>query len=593
MDYKFYSQDVIYEPLNEYDKVLKTMHDDNVKKYFDKLTNQAETNVEANRVTVKQLRELEAQATKTNKSKNNLKILRILLYVFGIISLIVGIVLFANLNLVGILVGIALILLAVGFVLIIFLKINPKLKLLNETADALAKKIAEKLKEAWSQMASLNSLFKIEMAPELFQITLPLIKLDEKFDSKRLDYLTKKFGLADVNDIDRSTLYVQSGDINGNPFYISDNLYHKLGVKTYTGSIVITWTTTSTDSKGNVTTRTHIQTLTASVTKPCPYYATQPFLVYGNEAAPDLMFTRQDSDAEHMDEKQIERHVKKEMKKLTKTEKDLTILGNHEFEILWHAHNRNNEVQFRLLFTVLAQRELLALMKDKKIGFGDDFNFVKHKMINIIYPEHLHKFDFNINDSYFHGYEYEEVKKKFIDYQNRYFKHLYFTFAPILAIPLYQQHKPHEYIYGDLYDSYVSFYEHEKVANLIGEEHFKHPLSGTRNILKTSTVKSGNFIDHVTVTAYGYETINRTDFVTKRGRDGRMHTIPVHWVEYIPVSQDTDIEIHVPEEEKELTYQEKFRQMFENLKDKKADNEELFKLSTFLVLLKERKETEE
>lgn len=593
MDYNYYTQDIIYEPLNEYDKVLRKMHEENVNKYFDKLVEKSQINIEANKVTVKQLRELEHQAEKNKKSKARLNLFRILLWVFAAIALIVGIILFANLTAWYIVGGIALIIASAGFVITIFKVLHPKIKQLKLTGDELAKKISEKLKEAWQQMAPLNALFKIDMAPELFQITLPFIKLDEKFDSKRLDYLVNKFGLDIDDDYNRSTLYVQSGDINGNPFYISDNLYHKLGTKTYSGSIIISWTTTGTDSKGNTTTRHHSQVLTATITRPCPYYATQPFLVYGNEAAPDLIFTREDSDAEHMDEKQIERHVKREMKKLKKTEKDLTILGNHEFEILWHAHNRNNEVQFRLLFTVLAQRELLALMKDKKIGFGDDFNFVKDKMINIIYPEHLKSFPLDINETYFHGYEYEVVKKNFIDYQNKYFKHVYFTFAPILAIPLYQQHKPHEYIYGDLYDSYVSFYEHEKVANLIGETHFKHELSGTRNILKTTTVKSGNFIDHVKVTAYGYQTIPRTEFVTKMGRDGKLHTIPVHWTEYIPVEQDTEIEIHVPEEEKELTYQEKYRKMFEDLKERKLEKEDIFRLNAFLVLLKEREETEE
>lgn len=115
---------------------------------------------------------------------------------------------------------------------------------------------------------------------------------------------------------DRSTLYVKSGEINGNPFFISDNLYHKMGTKDYTGSIVITWTETTRDSKGNLVTRTRSQTLTATITKPCPYYSTMPFLVYGNEAAPDLIFSRDDSDAEKMTEKQIERHVNKEIKSL-------------------------------------------------------------------------------------------------------------------------------------------------------------------------------------------------------------------------------------------------------------------------------------
>lgn len=597
MGYKSYQDHQIYEPLKDYDKVLKKMHEENVKTLFKELLGKSNVDVEANKATVKEIRHLEADAKKAESSKSKWSGFRIFLYIVALIAIIIGVVTVMKGGVGPILIGVALFLVAIGAVVLIFAKINSIIKNLKTTADELEKQIAAKYKEAWEQTRGLNQLFTVEQAPMLFQKTLPLINLDEQFDSKRLEYLIKKFGLYEDNDINRSTLYVQSGDINGNPFYISDNLYHKLGVKTYTGSIVIHWTTTSTDSKGNLTTRHHTQTLTASVTKPCPYYSTQPFLIYGNEAAPDLIFSREDSDAEVMNDKQIEKHVKKETKKLQRQTKSdpeaITILGNREFEVLWKAQNRNNEVQFRMLFTVLAQRELLNLMKDKTIAWGDDFAFIKHKMINKVIPDHLAKFDLNIRPNYFHSYDVEAIKKVFTNYHNKYFKHIYFTLAPVLAIPLYQQHKPHEYIYEDLYDSYVSFYEHEKVANFIGEQYFKHPLSGTRNILKTSTVKSNDYCDYVSVTAYGYETIPKTDFITKMGRDGRLHTIPVHWVEYIPVSETSNVEVHVPKEEKDLTYEQRFRQMFEDFKDKKEiDKERLFRLSQFLVILDKKKKEE-
>lgn len=77
------------------------------------------------------------------------------------------------------------------------------------------------------------------------------------------------------------------------------------------------------------------------------------------------------------------------------------------------------------------------------------------------------------------------------------------------------------------------------------------------------------------------------------GRDGRLHTIPVHWVEYIPVSETSNVEVHVPKEEKDLTYEQRFRQMFEDFKDKKEiDKERLFRLSQFLVILDKKKKEE-
>ena len=441
-------------------------------------------------------------------------------------------------------------------------------------------------------MMPLNELFTRGMSVELFKKTIPIINLDKMFDSKRLDYLASKFGLAEARDTNRSSLYVQSGDIIGNPFFICNDLVHRLGTKTYYGELVIHWTTTS-YVNGRLVTNHHTQTLRASLDKPCPYYHEEPYLVYGNEAAPDLIFSRQDSDAEHLNDKQIEKMVNKEVKKLNKiAEKniknggDFTVMGNSEFEVIFGAKNRNNELQFRLLFTPLAQKQLLQLMKDKEVAFGDDFDFVKHKMINIVYPEHLRNIALDVDPTYFQGFDFDVIRKKFLDYNNAYFKHIFFTFAPILAIPLYQQQKPHEYIYKDVYDSYVSFYEHEHVVNAMNAKEFIHPLSGTPNILKTSIVKSGNSCDMIRVTAYGYQTIERVENVPVFGGDGRTHMVPVKWIEYIPVSQNSDVNINVVQEEKEETYADKFRKMFESIRDGKLANEQdIYHVGLFLAYI--------
>ena len=169
-------------------------------------------------------------------------------------------------------------------------------------------------------MRPLNDLFTPEMSKTLFAKTLPLINLDKMFDSKRLEYLVRKFGLNAAQDPNRSTLYVQSGDINGNPFFLANDLVHELGLKTYTGSITIHWTSSKTVN-GKRVTQHHSQVLTASIERPCPFYRKLPYVVYGNEAAPDLVFSRQDSDAELLTQKQIDRLVKRKIKKLQKSEK--------------------------------------------------------------------------------------------------------------------------------------------------------------------------------------------------------------------------------------------------------------------------------
>ena len=60
-----------------------------------------------------------------------------------------------------------------------------------------------------------------------------------------------------------------------------------------------------------------------------------------------------------------------------------------------------------------------------------------------------------------------------------YFRKMYFTFAPILCIPLYQQHPPHEYVYKDVVEIFFIF-EDEMIVNNLGDAKFCHPDSKTR-----------------------------------------------------------------------------------------------------------------
>lgn len=587
-------KDYIYEPLKTYKNELKDKHNENVNKYFDELVEKSQIDIAANKATITRLNKKIKLFDNIKKRISNYSFLRVFLIITAIVLFVLPLFHFNsdtyNLDFLGILIIALEFIVGIVLIVLIFKKINPFIKSLKTEKNVLRKRIDELTKEASIQMQPLNDLFEEEMALQLFKQTLPLINFDKYFDTKRLEYLVKRFGLSDAPDYNRSTLYVKSGDINGNPFYISNDLVHSLGTKTYTGSIIISWTTYTTVNGKRVSQR-RTQTLTASVNKPYPYYKEQSYLVYGNDAAPDLIFTREDSDAENMNEKQIDRHVKRKVRKLQRKERKaikkggtFTTLAHSEFEVLFGAHDRNNEVQFRLLFTPLAQKQLLDLMKDKTIGYGDNFDFTKYKKINFVYPEHLDLIKLNVHPSYFHDIDFEKIKKRFIDYNNEYFKSVYFAFAPILSIPLYQQNKPHEYIYGDLYDGYVSFYEHESVVNTLGEERFKHKDSNTRNILKASLVKSGNNFDHVNVTAYGYKTEPRVDYVPRVGGDGRTHLVPVHWTEYIPVTETTKVDINVVNEEKNMTYRDHFENYIKKLKDDKdIDKKDLILLNKFFA----------
>lgn len=575
----------IYEPLNEYKNIYKDLHDKNTKEFFEELVKKSNVDISLNKETVKKIHKYSEQRkniTKQISNYNGLRIILILVIVVAILISLYNFSLIKNSNniLINVLIGIAGILISALTIFITFKKLNPFLKNLKNDHHFLDNEIERLTGEAKLQMKPLNDLFTDYQHLDLFKKTIPLINLDNSFNIKRFEQLVTNFDLDDTRDNNRSTLFVKSGDISGNPFYIANDIIHTMGMKTYSGSIVISYRTYTTVN-GKRVSQTHYQTLTATIQRPFPNYNEQSYILYGNEAAPNLIFSRTDSDAENMTQKQIDKEVtrvekrlKKKARKAVKKGDDFTLMSHSEFEVLWHATDRNNELEFRLLFTPLAQRELLLLMKDKEIGYGDNFDFIKDRKLNLIIPEHLKMMQLKITKDYYKSYDYKEIENKFISYNNLFFKNIYFAFAPILAIPLYQQHKTQEYIYGGLYEGYESFYEHEMIVNEFGENMFRHNDSNTKNILKTKIIESKENKDIIQVDAYGYQAVNRIDFQTKMGMDGRLHTIPISWVEYIPVTSSTNLEVNiVPEEsEKDLRtrIEETFRKLnnHESLKDK-------------------------
>lgn len=544
------------EPLDSFESNYKKF-EENASELFDELTKLAGTDVEANKKTIEELKkyqeELKGIENRRNKF-NSLKTLCILLMIAstigGVIFLYLGFSGY-DYNVLFIILGFIIPIIAVvGFVLLIKKKLNPIIKETNLKIQDLKKKIDVQNDEASMQMASLNALYDWNIPAGLIEKTIPLIQMDKYFDAKKYAYLNKKYGL-NPGDNNSSTTFVQSGSILGNPFLLCKDYNTYMGKKTYSNSIVIHWTTVVRDRNG-VRTVHHTQTLTGYVTAPAPVYYYNTYLVYGSDAAPNLSFSREPSKVDGMDEKQIHRLVQRKAKQLDRKarrelmDNDPTTnyqrFGNDEFEVLFGGTDRDNEMEYRLLFTPLAQRNLIKLIKSNK-PYGDDFEFVKMKCLNIVRTNHAQKTNYYANPAIFINNDYEKAKRIFINYNKNYFKSFYFDLAPLISIPLYQQHKSLEYIYEqDLLEN-LSPFEHEAIANSFDVNLLKHPESKTGNIYKTKHIRSFGNADEVEVTAYSYKTETRVTYVHKMGGDGKMHTIPVYWIEYLPVSQTTNVMI--------------------------------------------------
>ena len=553
----------VYEPLSRYRNEFKEKFARIAEEKFDELTRISGVDVQANAVLVSTIKKLQEQREKLQNTRTLWALLTTILILLAIASGVILFLHFSGETEIPEYLSIASVFVIVLAPLICFLKTIPAYRKLDQQIAELTRQIDSKIAEAWVQMASLNALFDWSITSELIEKTVPRLQFDRYFTESRLSDLRKNFGWDDSFNEERSVIHSHSGVINGNPFVFAELRRQDWHDKIYTGHLPISWVETVRDSDGKLRRVHRHETLTATVSKPAPYYCNEKVLIFGNEAAPDLTFSRQPSDlsgAENGIWTSIKRSYR--MNKLENFARNLdddsnfTMMSNREFELLFHAKDRNDEIAFRLLFTALAQQEMVDLLKDKQVGFGDDFSFIKDKKINLIIAEHLNDISFDHNPEQFKNYDYKAIKKYFLQYNKAFFKAAYFALAPLLIVPLYQQTRTRSNIYGETEDDRSAFWEHEALANCYGDSHFEHPDCITQNILKTRRLRChADGSSTVRVTAYGFRGENRLEMVPAYGGDGRWHNVPVEWVEYLPVKHSSTMEIREmfdPSSSKEL-----------------------------------------
>lgn len=538
----------VYEPLPLYRDVFRDKFRENAEAFFGELVAKSGVDVPANAATVREVRAIAAELEKAEAARAGWG-WAIGLSIAALVALAVAFFAIASedgTDAAGTLAALGGG--AVALLPLLFGVFVPKYRHYKEVAQAVKARLDEKKAVAWGQMAPLNALFDWDAAAKIIEKTVPRLSFDPFFTQGRLTELHDLFGWSDAFNEGKSVLGAQSGEINGNPFVFGRLLQMDWGVKTYSGSREVSWTETERDAEGKLRTVRRYQTLTAYVDKPIPEYSQDVLLIYGNDAAPKLTFTRSPSGLSDAGDGFFGRmRMKSQVKSLERFSRNLddqygyTIMGNREFEALFETRDRSDEVEYRLLFTPLAQKQMLELIKDRTVGYGDDFSFVKANKINVIRAAHLSNSDLDTNPAKFADFDFEAIRSKFLSFCENYFKSTYFALAPLLSIPLYQQTRTHADIYRDVYSRRSSFWEHESLANYLGEHRFRHPASVTRNILKTQVARRDGDVATVAVTAYGYRTEPRVDVVSVRANNGRYYDVDVPWDEYLPVSQTTNI----------------------------------------------------
>ena len=533
----------IYDPLNEYINTFRDKFKKVAEETFDALAQEAQVDVEANRITCQQIYKGEADMADIASRITRWKVLCVILWIGAVIGFAVVYVKRNEFPMEQLLLIGGGSVLAVVFLLV---KVHPTLKSLRSERNDLAQKVDDLRNTAWNQMAELNKLYDWDILTRMMSKTVPRLEFDPYFTTQRLADLRATYDWNDSFNEGRSVLYSHSGLINGNPFVICRTRKMEMGQKTYYGEKTIYWTTRETDSDGKSRTVHHSETLRASVTAPYPEYYERTRLIYGNTAAPDLIFNRKPSGLAGREGSLRFKWDKFWLKRKARNlaDGDFAMLTNEEFEVAFNTSNRNNNQQFALLFTPLAQQSMMALLQDNTNGYGDDFNFDKNRMINTITPLHIQELDLDMNPDQYCNFDFERAKKDFYEINARYFRAIYFSFAPLLCVPMYQQIRSHKDIYGRDMEQRSSFWEHEALANFWGQERFRHPDCVTQCVLKTSAKVQNDGSTMIDVTAHGFRSEPRLSYISKFGGDGSWHDVPVNWYEYFSVEGNGQIMMH-------------------------------------------------
>ena len=395
-------------------------------------------------------------------------------------------------------------------------KMAPKLKYQMGISRQLANQSVTIKQEEASRLAGIIEGLNDEDLMQMVIDTIPPLQPDPYMTDKRSRNLKESFGYAGTEGREKETIVeMMSGDLGASPFSFERRRRVEMVNKTYSNSITINWTTTEeyTDEEGNKKTREveHSQTLEESVTRPKPVYPAEWQLNVMSDRAGSVSFSRKPP--------------------LWKGIKSLAFrkLDSEDFEKSFKVKNlEGDRVEFGVMFDFLTVKALQSLQLDKKNGFGDDFSMKKTGSVLTVTEKHLDDFTMNVFMNEYEGYfSLEKIKKTFELQSEKYFQKLYYAFAPVFAISMYQRFEPTT-------DSGRGAADVSRPAD--GEmERIINELSNTKEcISKIHAVEENELWSEVTADIHLFYCEHCCEVFSVRGGDGKYHDIPVYYDEYTP-----------------------------------------------------------
>lgn len=524
----------IMDPLEYYNTSGAADLKKNAVEFFDGLLAKSGIDEEANRATAEAYERADAQCREDREDRN-----LYMLYVFFAFSLIgCGVVCICMFETSWWFVLLGAVLCALGGAWFGW-KLHPALKIRNEKLQGSEQQAQELLQQAKAQLEPLDGLFSPQDSLELIQKTVPELVFHDIFSREHYDAM-RSFDFRDDEDEDSSVVRSLTGTWNGNPFAFLERLTYEMRPEPYYGSKKIRWTEKrkTKDKNGNEVEedvlKSDVVHAKHEADKPCFY--TYSTLGYGHEAAPDLSFSRKAGNTHENGTGWLKIRLwfgkwalKRQSQQALRKGQDFLPMANEEFEVLFGATDRNNEHQFRQMFTPMAQCSMIDLLKDGQLG-GDSFNFRKKRRFNTITCSAK---VFSKSPRKYHDYSVRKAREAFVKHQEEYFRLIFGTFAPLLAVPLYQERSVMEPAHVS--QGHFSPCEHETMVNLLPRKLLVTKDCKTQAIMKTSLLSTSEQGDLIQVRAFGYAIRPRVEPVKVTNcPDGRTHYVDVKWDEYLP-----------------------------------------------------------
>jgi len=139
-------------PLADYESHFRELHERLAREYFETLLQKSQVDKQQNSVLVSEIQKLNQSHNEASATRRKWKFIRILLLVLALAPLLL---LIEEQNIISFM----SIPFAVGIIVLMFKKVNPKIANLNAILNEVAKQQELKTAEAWTQMAPLNALF--------------------------------------------------------------------------------------------------------------------------------------------------------------------------------------------------------------------------------------------------------------------------------------------------------------------------------------------------------------------------------------------------------------------------------------------------